>query len=86
MEKCRGSGKDLFKQRREANRLQPSLQQQLEETNVFPLLYKPEECTTNLIQLLNKHDISFKPNHIYYVPSIRKKIEMLANILIIYHN
>jgi hypothetical protein len=78
--------KHLYKQRRDAYRLQPSLQQQLEGTSVFPLPYKPEECTTNLIQLLNKHDIRFKPNHIYNVPSIRKKIEMLANLLIIYHN
>jgi hypothetical protein len=78
--------KDLYKQRREAYRLQPSLQQPLEETSVFPLLYKPEECTTNLVNLLNKYDIRFKPNHIYNIATIRKKIEMLANILIIYHN
>jgi hypothetical protein len=78
--------KDLYKQRREAYRLQPSLQQPLEETSVFPLLYKPSECTTNLIQLLNNYDIRFKPNHIYNLPAIRRKIEKLINILIIYHN
>jgi hypothetical protein len=78
--------KDLYKQRREAYRLQPSLQRPLEETSVFPLLYKPSECTTNLVELLNSYDVRFKPTHIYNLPAIRKKIEKLVNILVIYHN
>jgi hypothetical protein len=78
--------KDLLKERNIAIRVKPALMSQLEIKSIFPLLYKPEECTTNLVKLLNKYDIRFKPNHIYNMPTIRKKIECLANLLIIYHN
>jgi hypothetical protein len=74
--------KDLLKERNEAIRVKPALRSQLEIKSIFPLLYKPEECTTNLVKLLNKYDIRFKPNHIYNLPTIRKKIESLANLLI----
>jgi hypothetical protein len=78
--------KDLLKERKEAIRVKPDLRSQLEIKSIFPLLYKPEECTTDLIKLLTKYDIRFKPNHIYNLPTIRKKIQSLANLLIIYHN
>jgi hypothetical protein len=78
--------KDLLKERQEAIRVKPALRNQLETKSIFPLLYKPDECTTDLVKLLTKYDIRFKPNHIYNLPTIRKKIQSLANLLIIYHN
>jgi hypothetical protein len=78
--------KCLKAQRTEAIRLKPSLKTQLEAISIFPLLYKPTECANNLVPLLNKYKITFKEDHIYNIPNIRKKIEGLANFLVIYED
>jgi hypothetical protein len=51
-EEMRHFWKDLLKERKEAIRVKPALRSQLDIKSIFPLLYKPEECTTDLVRLL----------------------------------